>query len=667
MLALCRADLTLAAETGLTGPLLYSVVRMVAAYLKADVLARAGFNHLLKSVIERSHNIKHPLLYARARINKALGVGARGVSARWRLARPAAAKLLQDCVDEHDSGEQVIGDVARYSAPEPLPAPPARDLVNVIRASSVAMRPSHHPGSVVAWAAKHNSLLHKQFPACTAKHCILFGGAPLAAGPMVHLVSEKSHSSSTLLGCRVRADDRPTATAGDFIAAVAGPLQCSLALDHFCAAHADVRRADGPWANGYPVQSFPLSWHFSADHGLFASLSASAGVELFRCCKAQQRRMNASAGAAAGSSDIAFGGGGGPATDPGDPDAPTEPTEPQDGATDLEDHLERLMQSSDLGDEEDDGFLEALGHALLGGEFDEGVDRLDEAIAKDRDEFDKPEGSCPDLRGPEPPPQHVLDAVIAAEPDLAEFPDAVFQEGEELQGQPPEQQQRPAAGGADVGELLQRWAASARLGLETLALRDQDIASTSLGGEYPWTLSLFESEQHVGSSVLRSTLFIKWTSPSSMLGRKVNVRDARSVYPTPANPFFVERSFQSTANATYTCIHPAIWVSPARYKSASRLQTEVPDHIARLQRMWDAAMSGVSGEPSVEVCALCTRDGPSFPVVCPACLLSWHAPCGHQARAGLGEDFDAKDVELPRAFHRGLTAVCAPCKAMCAL
>ena len=117
--ALCREDLRTAALDGTASPLLYMVCRLIAVFHHGDVWANEGFNHLLKSVIERSHNIRHALLDARSRIKKELGVGVRGVSTRWREIKPRAVNLVNKCVDEYNDVKK-RADISRYAKP-PLP------------------------------------------------------------------------------------------------------------------------------------------------------------------------------------------------------------------------------------------------------------------------------------------------------------------------------------------------------------------------------------------------------------------------------------------------------------------------------------------------------------------------------------------------------------------
>ncbi len=75
-----------------------------------------GSGRQVKGIAHRSPNIGIPLLAARACVKKALGLGSRRAtkSHRWSSIRPAADKLIQECLDDSEFGRAVLQDDTRW-------------------------------------------------------------------------------------------------------------------------------------------------------------------------------------------------------------------------------------------------------------------------------------------------------------------------------------------------------------------------------------------------------------------------------------------------------------------------------------------------------------------------------------------------------------------------
>ncbi len=71
---------------------------------------------------------------------------------------------------------------------------------------------------------------------------------------------------------------------------------------------------------------------------------------------------------------------------------------------------------------------------------------------------------------------------------------------------------------------VDKWVAQFKAGIDVLGRRDEALRTLGLGGEHPWNLSLFESVTRDPTGTVRlGTLYVKWTYPQSLLGRKVRL------------------------------------------------------------------------------------------------------------------------------------------------
>jgi hypothetical protein len=137
-----------------------------------------------------------------------------------------------------------------------------------------------------------------------------------------------------------------------------------------------------------------------------------------------------------------------------------------------------------------------------------------------------------------------------------------------------------------------KWHTEFAKGLEAVSgLLDEQ--RKPLGGEYPWNVSMYESETRSPTGDTRlALLYVKWTSPSQLLGRKLRVDDDGSfIYPTPANPLYAEVSLESTDFVKYVCIHPDLGVTPTRFPKNSGLRTSLPHKFSRLSRIYVSLQS----------------------------------------------------------------------------
>jgi hypothetical protein len=110
------ADMQTAADTGRTGPVLWTACYCLCLYLAASVWPNEGYNALLKRIQKQCQHISQPLLDARGRIKKTLGVGADG-RRRWNDVKERAKKLLDSVLAHHSEGLARLRKLDRWMPP----------------------------------------------------------------------------------------------------------------------------------------------------------------------------------------------------------------------------------------------------------------------------------------------------------------------------------------------------------------------------------------------------------------------------------------------------------------------------------------------------------------------------------------------------------------------
>ena len=120
--AWCRGDLEQAALDGTTGQQLHTCVFLIRAHVHADTQENEGANSVIRVISDRCRNIGLPLLDARVRLRKALGLAQRGQRTRWADRRPHALALLRTATQPQAAGRRILGDeVDRFATAIPIP------------------------------------------------------------------------------------------------------------------------------------------------------------------------------------------------------------------------------------------------------------------------------------------------------------------------------------------------------------------------------------------------------------------------------------------------------------------------------------------------------------------------------------------------------------------
>ena len=669
---LLRPELMRAASNGVADPVLFAMSSGLRELAKSDVRQNEGMNSLIRTLCQRCRHIGMPLLSARTTIKKEIGVGMRGACTRWRDIRDKAAQVLEDSISHYsDAHAGVLCDTARWDCPPPSGDLPSSDI---LLRTYKRLNPSPHSADAMIWANRMSLTLSSHFPHPTARACVSCRPfrdeihSSLRVDELAYLCSEKSYQQLWLTTCKVH-------RRGDaLIVKHVMPRQVISAYSLF----AQLYETHAPTAgNCVAVDSHRLAW--TQDVGtVFAHVATDGTTRLFEHAIQQLLRPVRKTKEGGGGGDM---GGAAPSS------AMAPPVTDVSGDT----HGDVY----DVGDDwdVDDEVVDALGVALFGngaGGDDELADEYDAHVEKDQrascerealaSEAERTKASSSSASSKELPTrvadegrlghmdmddvQHEADMHHAA---FAEFaaPDGAFA-GPTTR----------AAGGSDPDDmriLLATWKSSAMEGLGILGERDAAMASTSVGGEWPWQFSLVAVVDDVNDACHHSVTLVAWTSPTLWLGRRAKLVDGHVMSIVPAR--VREERFDDPLKATL--VHPAIDLRPQRVQKAARPQ--IPPRALRLKTMWEMAQGAGSGDPlaSMDPCMVCgsvqVGDDADACVVysCALCMTAAHEVCAQTFLKGCAEcigGLPAVKFELPNVFlrtddaGRQVTSLCCLCR-----
>lgn len=226
-----------AAETGrCEDAQLYSAMLAIRLHATGTVQPCEGVNSLIRFQDQRSPNIGLPLLSARIKLKKALGIGSRSAPKGWRLRREGARKLVELCNSVSARWQQVRRE-QRYTTPAPVALqPPVIVQFNVQTKAWAA-----------TWAMYLNKRIQQNFSdgklgevtESTLDYCVLIGtesethlkhSSP--AQQNIWLVAQRFKKLLTAVRCLVSSDQNDQNNADDsrFVLDIAIPLQVVRAL-----------------------------------------------------------------------------------------------------------------------------------------------------------------------------------------------------------------------------------------------------------------------------------------------------------------------------------------------------------------------------------------------------------------------------------------------------
>ncbi len=90
---------------------------------EADVRCNESMNNLLKVLMDDAPNTGLPLLSARARIKKSMGIGYRNVSVRWSHLQPRAHSMLTEMQAHVREASQADDEIERFKDAPMIPVP----------------------------------------------------------------------------------------------------------------------------------------------------------------------------------------------------------------------------------------------------------------------------------------------------------------------------------------------------------------------------------------------------------------------------------------------------------------------------------------------------------------------------------------------------------------
>jgi hypothetical protein len=149
-------------------------------------------------------------------------------------------------------------------------------------------------------------------------------------------------------------------------------------------------------------------------------------------------------------------------------------------------------------------------------------------------------------------------------------------------------------------------------------------ANGTVGGAYPWTMSLIaHSEARTGAV---QVTFVHWQSANSKTGRPVSLDEhQKAIWPTAATT--PSRPYRDS-----TVVHPDFGVNLRRSKAD---RSEIPENIRILKQFWELACSShldpTSGVLSPECQVCCASDSREPISICAVCRLHWHISCCERA------------------------------------
>lgn len=188
------------ADTGELRFALWSLLRLSADNLKADVQELVGVYSFIKVVPTRARRINLELLDTRVQLKKALGLGSRNAPSKWSLRRVNTDPVFEAFLLQFGRAYEVLGDADRY---EPNVA--ARDFVNPLAPIIAKMLPDTRTTPALRWVSLYNMLWHRGGMCPELHQCFTLGTVepnfPASTGMRAYACVDKHDYTGTLCLC----------------------------------------------------------------------------------------------------------------------------------------------------------------------------------------------------------------------------------------------------------------------------------------------------------------------------------------------------------------------------------------------------------------------------------------------------------------------------------
>ena len=269
LVAAFRKEFEHAKDTGKCASGLWLCLTLVRILLKADVHENEGINSLLSRIGDRCRSITLPVLDARVKLKKALGVGCSDVAERWSC-RKAKAKLVHAaCMDGVARAIDVIDNEQRWE-----PAAPSAPLPTMTPSLVSRLFPAEYDAAVQVWASPYCMALHVAQPKPSVAKCFSAGRLRLASA--VHFVIDKNRYAATLaVGTASQEPD------GTFSVHIPTPLQFMPGIHFIARLYDTVRDGDAT------LYAYPVKWNL--DGNVFTA-KVDMGAEVRICTMTKQKK-----------------------------------------------------------------------------------------------------------------------------------------------------------------------------------------------------------------------------------------------------------------------------------------------------------------------------------------------------------------------------------------
>eukprot|EP00959_Pyramimonas_sp_CCMP1952_P440427 9221126-Pyramimonas_sp.AAC.1 len=314
-----REDLELAAsQEKIIGTELFGICMLLRTKVRGDTRVNEQCNSIIRVLNERSRTIGLELLSARVNTKKALGLGTRGLSMRWRSIKPRAEALLDQVQDRFSQATEIVQADGRWSVPNPVPAVDRHELLRVMKVlvprPVEAVRPM-----VVDWALICSLKFHREARTATPtigyRVSVRRGAVPdgdldfdIQDGDLVYYIAEKNHSASMMVTCTCT----KKLDAAKFLVFPRRPLSLISAKDVFIQHYEDIH-ADPPGGEPQPdkyqqswlsVSRHKLKWNIDGEALLCASMESRGPVIAALQRRKPKKKTSAAPSSAAPLTDV---------------------------------------------------------------------------------------------------------------------------------------------------------------------------------------------------------------------------------------------------------------------------------------------------------------------------------------------------------------------------
>lgn len=593
--------------------------------IKSDVQENEGVNSLVKYTVDNAPKIQIPLVDARVRLRRELGVkdkkGGGGNTHAERMR--SCCCLLDKCtaVDARAT-DDVTGTMCRWHPPAPSPQLlPEPDL----KRHAVLQNPYLKPTPQKLWATPYSyAANHRIGKVLDLTGLICVGD--VVDGSIALVVCERLRSLCS--GPLAVVSDTPH---GQCVRLVQ-PLQFSSVLQMIADNYEDANERK----NKIPLHFVKVDWTLIPEAGKMVPEASVLEVSIVCVLKAKRKVRRQGRG---GTKDEDHPGPA-PLCDIGDGAITMEELRSGMGADLFSDDEEELTAEVEnefvhaLFEELRAGGDEALLEAYEGliaddeGEFKRAVE--DDRRANDDDIVDEAERAAAGAatEADVVAAGRVADAMVSSSAGVATLEEVGLEAtldvvwGVAAAGGFVEIAEDAAAATADnMRSTVRLWRNELKLSLSALQERADAMLSKEIGqdGEISLVVPKLTADAE-GTDVQPSAVFVAWRDPTARSGRQVGIDPLHRIkYSVPL--------FRLAQWDGCFIIHPAIGVRMRRVPPALRQALPMP--VQRLQRMWNASLGAVE---SFAPCSVCNRaeadakDG-GLPKLCPLCMVVSHSSC----------------------------------------